>query len=322
MAKIDYPIRPLGKWALRTVDTLLRPLAQPPMPLTPKRILLSQSAHHGDVVLATSLIAPLRRAGFEVGALVGSWAREVIAPYVSWTHTVDHWKLDRARKGCYYATKRRALKEIKQVGYDVAIDLRFHFPNLAPLLWQANIPWRIGFSSAGFSPLLTHPIPWNCRNSSALEAYRHLLTSLNLQGPLSPSLQPTEVSKRGHHILHLGSGDSRKEWPVSDWKALAHALDSPVHFTGKGKREASLIASLGIGENLANRLSWQALVDHVAGARVVICVDTAIAHIAASVGTPVIVLYRGEISPVWRPPGAYALATFDVDAILRIVQKL
>ncbi len=121
----------------------------------------------GDALMMTSLLAALKSADPEVklGVVVGSWSRPIVEghPLIDVVHTVDHWKLNRSPLPLwkkivqYYATKRRAVREIRAQSYDAAIDFYPFFPNAIPLLWQAKVPMRIGFTSGGFGPVLTIP---------------------------------------------------------------------------------------------------------------------------------------------------------------------
>ena len=131
----------------------------------PLRILLLNGAHIGDVVIATSIIPILRSAypSAELGMLTGSWSHIVVSnhPELTYTHCVDHWRLNRANITIYgkllryIKTRRTALKELKQVRYDVAISTFGHFPDFLDLAWTARIPVRIGYEKSIFSSLAT-----------------------------------------------------------------------------------------------------------------------------------------------------------------------
>ena len=114
------------KHSLRTAwHFVLRLLTRGPIPTcpsAPKRILLVNGAHIGDVVIATSLLPVLKRAfpNAEIGFLTGTWSHAVVHdhPDVSHTHCVDHWRMNRqipgflAKRVHYWKTRRRALQEI------------------------------------------------------------------------------------------------------------------------------------------------------------------------------------------------------------------
>ena len=104
----------------------------------------------------------------EIGFLTSSWARPIIEnnPEIKYVHTFDHFLLNRSglskwsKFNQHMLSLRRALREMRKLRYEIAIDTYHFIQNSIPLLWLARIPVRIGYISGGFGPLLTHPIPW------------------------------------------------------------------------------------------------------------------------------------------------------------------
>jgi ADP-heptose:LPS heptosyltransferase len=313
----------------------------PPIPREPRRVLLAVGGHLGDAVIVTSAVALLRRGlpQAEIGIVLGSWARAAIDghPGVRWIHTVDHWKGNRsptslAKKWMRYrATTRRALKEIRGVGYDVAVDLYMYYPNMATLLWRAGIPVRVGYTSGGYGPLYTHPVDWQDSEEHTAEQQAKMLRVL------VPALADTPVGgyelapvaataerqagtvlsanglQRGEYVVvHIGSGSPLREWPASKWRELAKRLTAEGYrlaFTGSGDEQARAIAQVTQGlrgcADLCNRLRWPEFVSVVAGAALLVGVETVAAHVAAAVGTPSVALWTGigRLSH-WRPLAA------------------
>jgi ADP-heptose:LPS heptosyltransferase len=314
---------------LAAVDGCLRCVAARPShrPIaTPRRILLANGAHLGDVLLATAVLPVLKQAFREasLGFLIGSWARPVLDghPLVDAIHCVDHWKLNRApiSMGCklrhYRATRAAALQDIRSRRYDIAFDLYFFFPNYIPLLWQAGIPARIGYTSGGFGPLLTHALDWTLRDCHVIDYHRALLDFLPLGAagaePASPQLAPTfaQPGAAGDYvILHPGAGSALKEWPRKCWMELIQLLRADGHtlvFTGTAA-EKPCVDEMAPTEcvNLCGRLSWPEFVATVRGARALVGVDSVAGHVAAAVGTPWVVIASGIPHPAhWRPRGA------------------
>jgi ADP-heptose:LPS heptosyltransferase len=329
-----YLVRqPLMNRLLCLVDRLLA-LVQSPSPAAiprPRRILLANGAHLGDVLLATAVVPVLKRAfpGCRIGFLVGKWAEAIVRgqPLIEHVHIVDHWKLNRApmplhRKLLeYHDTRRRALAAIRQARYDVAIDLYSYFPNSIPLLWQAGIPARIGYSSGGFGPLLTHVLDWRERNCHVIDYHADLLRRLLPDGELdrwSSLLAPLDLGRNAgvapkqlddYLVLHLGTGAACKEWPLDKWRTLARHLISAgqrLVFPGSSAQEKRNIRRVIHGlENCSDRcgeLSWQGFVEVVRQARLVVGVDSVAGHVAAAVGTPCVVIVSGITNAAhWRP---------------------
>lgn len=324
---------------LRGIDTVLRLLgfgkrtinvATMPPPL---KILVCHGAHLGDVVLATAVLPVLKDAfpGAQIGMVVGSWSRVVIAghPLVEWVHSVDHWIQNRLRVAFWkrawrhLVTHFRALKEIRRIKYDVALDLYPTFGNHVLLIWQADIPMRIAYSSGGFGPLLTHAANWKDLDRSVVDYHADLLrmlgvseTSLRLLKPCLPPVPDIsireridEISSDGFFLLHAGTGLPAKEWSLEAWRGVARRLalrGFSLVFTGYGEREHRQIQAIVDGlprcHNLSGRLAWQESVSIIKQARMVITVDSVTAHIAAVFGTPCVVIGNGISNPAhWQP---------------------
>jgi ADP-heptose:LPS heptosyltransferase len=112
-------------------------------------------------------------------------------------------------------------------------------------------------------------------------------------------------------VIHMGSGTSIKEWPVESWAELGKALLATgwrIVLTGSGqveRKQAAIVTSLVTGAlNLCDGLKWTEFVEVVAHADLLIGVDSVAGHLAAAVGTKVIVLSPG-INPdqLWKPVG-------------------
>ncbi|MGI4787757.1 MAG: glycosyltransferase family 9 protein, partial [Janthinobacterium lividum] len=224
-----YSIRnPLWNFVFRGLDALLNVFVQvqtrlglqahPQVPRLPHRILISNAAHLGDVIVATSLLPALRSAfpQVEFGFLIGSWSQPVLQdhPLVRNIHILDHWMQNRASVSkwekwrIYRRTRAKALREIKAAQYDIAIDLYWNFPNTLPLLWQAGIPIRAAFGSAGFGPLATHCVELSDINQHISERCRTLLRRLGVGeqslSKMTPILPPVtdEVKVQLDDELH------------------------------------------------------------------------------------------------------------------------
>ncbi len=289
--------------------------------------MLSNLAHMGDVVLMTSLLPVLKKTYPQaaIGVLIGSWSLPLLKnhPLVDRIHIVDHWKLHRsplslAKKFVgYWKTKRKAMREIRGSSYDVAIDAYYYFPNAVPIFWKAKIPVRIGYTSGGFGPLLTHAVDWTNSNQSVVHYYCALIDFLNIpREEYFPLLRPSlprnkslsgnqylqqnstlEVSQ-GYIVIHIGPGSPLKEWPLENWQKLVAKLQNhPLIFTGKGEREKEQIDLIIQGRkgciNLADRLTWDEYTAILQDAKLLIGVDSVPGHLAACYGTPSVLIYSG-----------------------------
>jgi ADP-heptose:LPS heptosyltransferase len=122
-----------------------------------------------------------------------------------------------------------------------------------------------------------------------------------------PSVPPP-VS--GASVVHPGAAFPGRRWPPERFAAVARQLADRGHdvrITG-GPDEVELAAEVaglaGLGEDavLAGRTTSLELAALVAAARVVVCGDTGVAHLATAYRRPSVVLF-GPVSPaLWGPP--------------------
>ena len=296
---MDTPRSPVrGKYSIRNpavnilfrgMDALLS-LGQRSRPMgpqmgPPQRILISNIAHLGDVIMATSLLPVIKSAypQARIGFLVGSWSQSILQnhPLVDEVHLLDHWAHNRAaiskRKKFqqYLRTRRKALREIRAARYDAALDFYWNFPNTLPLLHQAKIPIRVGYESGGFGPLATHPLEFGDKRLHASQRFLDLVKALPLIGSasesasacLTPVLPPVNEQDAGvasfevelraaglqgkdYLVFHVGAADSFRDWPSSRWRELAQTLIAQGHrliFTGTGDKDEARIREIQEG---------------------------------------------------------------------------
>ena len=129
----------------------------------PKKILITNGAHLGDLVNATTLCYEIKKAdpNIMVGVLCGSWAKDVPLnhPSVNRVHILDHWKHNRSNASFikkiyqFIYTFWVSRREINREYYDIVIDTYCYYPNMSIPLYFTNIPIRMGFSSGGCAQL-------------------------------------------------------------------------------------------------------------------------------------------------------------------------
>lgn len=290
---------------------------------SPRRLLIVQPLHLGDVVLLTALLAPIQSAfgNVEIGLVVSSASFQVVKnhPKVAVVHTYDHWRHNRSGQGLFKRVIRhlfsakRALKEIQSFKYDTAIVLSPFFANGAIFSFLTGIRTRIGYTSGGFGPLFTHPVSLPHALEHITDYHLRLLQKLEgfetLKQPLSPELffkkeiKSPLVEINGYILISMGAGAEFKKWPYFKWRELSQfLLEEGYHIVlvGSGEREvseaAALVKELGPSANIKNycgRLNWSEFVATVEGAKLVICHDSVLAHVASHKATPTVVLFSG-----------------------------
>lgn len=103
-------------------------------------------------------------------------------------------------------------------------------------------------------------------------------------------------------VLHLGASSPHKHWATENWQRLAAWAEAAglhvVLSAGAGEQWlVDLMDPNGRYTNLAGRLDLAQLWGLLAGARILICPDTGVMHLARLTGTPTVALF-GPGSPV------------------------
>lgn len=332
-----YLIRnPRSAAAINLVDALLSlgrlRRRQQGVPSCPRRILLADWTHLGNIMLTIPALRLLRKLfpQAEIGFLAGSWSVPVIEStgLCDHLHLVDHFLLSRARDGRlhkirrYFAMRRRAIAEIGSVGYEVAIDVDSHFPPAAPLLHAAGIPVRAGFTSGGFGPLLTHPVDWIHAPRPISDYSRDLFRALWPELELAPDAlapcypghprvpPPNELAGKRYIVFHMGSGAPHKEWPEDRWQVVGSALGKDgwrIVLAGRGPREAERIRRVAAGLPAASVVTlidqaWSRYVAVIAAAAHVVSLDSSSVHVAAAFSVPTTAIYGGMTDAVQMGP--------------------
>lgn len=332
--------KPLASLLLRMLDLLLLLLPRRAAARAgpPRRILLMNPAYIGDVLMSTSVLPLLRRTypNATIGFAVGSWARQVVQghPDVSQVHVIDLFRLNRSKFGLanklrqQWRTQRQAKREIVSLDYDVAIDLFTGFPPLSWFAWACAIPRRIGYMNRGFGALLTEPhsllvvpgkheVGYHVDLAVALGAARGTgfdhpslgVPTATAVAAAAAALGWPKLEQGPYIVIHPGSGERLREWPVSKWREVVAALiaeSRTVVFTGHGSHEAALIEQIVDGIqgpiNLCGKLNWESLCALVSRANLLIGIESMSGHLAAAWQVPTITLSTGMADPQrWKP---------------------
>ncbi|GGF27500.1 ADP-heptose--LPS heptosyltransferase [Aliidongia dinghuensis] len=326
--------------ALQLADGVLSILRhfwpKPAVPARPSRILVSNCADFGDVVLVLPALEALR--GLFPQAQIGFLSSAKTVPVLAGTGLVDRHHVVEGRlldilkreQGLsrlkalwrFIRARQTTARELRAAGYDVALDLYlFPFP-ASPLLYMAGIPVRAGFASGGFGPLLTHPVEPGAEPRPIFDSPRDVISALwPSRAADLPAFEPSYPGHPRHEIapfedggrywvVHMGAGAVYKEWPEAQWRdLLATLLRRGVRFvlTGSGARERErierTIAAMGsAGIRGFTDRPWAEFVAVVARAERVICLDSSIVHVAAAFRVPTTALFTG-INDLreWRP---------------------
>lgn len=116
------------------------------------------------------------------------------------------------------------------------------------------------------------------------------------------------LTRGAYAIVHPGSSDPRRRWPVDAFGEVARELRLAglgVLVTGVAN-EAALTARVataarGPSLDLAGRTGLGVLAALVEGARLVVSNDTGVSHLAAALGVPSVVVFVGSDPERWAP---------------------
>lgn len=289
----------------------------------PKRLLLIQLAHLGDVILSTSILPLIKQKypGVKIDLLIASASFSLIKdhPLIHQIYCLDHPKLNRKKRSflkipAYLFQCRKVSKHLKRNAYDISIDLSGFYPNSHFLTYFLKIPKRIGYLSGGFGNLLTDPFFFDLNKDHITLKYAKLLAAIDIHAPnnafLTPHLPFTKKQKKEkpYVVFHPFSGDRKKDWEIKKWKELLTLFAQTkyeVIFTGKSAKERRKINEIITNinaKNLAGKISIDDLKEIVANADLVISVDTMASHLAAAFLVPTLVVFSNASDPnIWRP---------------------
>lgn len=115
-------------------------------------------------------------------------------------------------------------------------------------------------------------------------------------GAALPAIPRIDVPRqpRPAVVIHPFSGSPTKNWPLRQYQELARKLPIAVQWTAGPEED---LPGAHRSDNLYDLAVW------IAGARAYIGNDSGITHLAAAVGTPVVVLFGPTDPAVWAPRG-------------------
>jgi heptosyltransferase-1 len=283
----------------------------------------------GDIVMALPLLECLRRALPEahLAWLVEPPGRALIRSHPA-LDAVLYWPkgewIALARSGRWLRLLRAVLsftRALRRQRFDLAIDAQGLFRSRA-LAWLSGAPQRIGFASREPGRrLMTRIVGRGPRTRRMGTEYRHLAAALGAPCDdlvprlvIAPEEHPAarrllrQAGIMGRYVLFCPfTTRPQKHWRNARWAQLAEGvrrrLGLPVVLLGgPGDREASgRIAALSRAPlvDLTGRTSLGGAAALVAGAHLVVGVDTGLTHMASAFQRPCIALF-GATCPYLR----------------------
>jgi heptosyltransferase-1 len=275
------------------------------------RLLIVKTSSMGDVIHALPLAADLAQAFpqatidwlvEEAFAAIPAMSRHVTAVHRVALRRWRHAPLASAHRGEIARLKR----ELRAARYDLVIDAQGLLKSAWIARW-ANAPVA-GFSSASARERLASrfyrtrfDIPRTLHAVDRCRALGALALGYEVRGParfdLGCASQPAVTVQAPYAVLLANASRATKLWPVDRWIEVERTLAArgllSVLFWGseeEGVRTRALAAQMQRAL-VARRSSLDSIASTLAGARVVIGLDTGLSHLAAALGRPTVAIY-------------------------------
>ena len=318
---------------LRVIETQAMYRAQghdAPKPLAPPRwdwqyarkILLVRVRSIGDTVLATPSAFALKRflPHAEVDILVEDW----VAPLLN-----NHPYIDNVivlERGGVMA-RARVARELRSANYDVVYNL--HGGTTATFLTRATgAPHRVGFKTYQYAQLHTHKAPsplllWGQQRAHSVEQQLALLgwtgvpvtdrppTSLGVDPEaveaINRRLAAAELDDLKIALIHPAAAFATKQWASENFARVVEFVAergfAPVALVAPTESAVleNLLKELSAPILSFNDLSLPEVTALAARSQLFVGNDSGIAHIAAAVGTPSVVIFGSSNIAHWRP---------------------
>jgi predicted lipopolysaccharide heptosyltransferase III len=288
-----------------------------------ERVLVVRLRSIGDTVLATPALAALRR--FLPQARLDILLEDWVAPILVGSPDVDRILTLRRRS---LIARLRLLPALRAARYDVAFDL--HGGTTATLLtFATGACERVGYARYQYARLLTRRAPPSAQlwGQEAVHSVEEQLALLGFVGvpvsdrpatrlPLAPAavesvaarLQASGIAPdQPLALLHPMAAFESKRWSLDGFAAVATQLHARrlavVALVAPGEREAlaRLRAASAVPVAGFADLALPEVAALAARARVFVGNDSGIAHIAAAVRAPVVVVFGSSNVTHWRP---------------------
>jgi lipopolysaccharide heptosyltransferase III len=285
---------------------------------TVRRVLIVKLRSIGDTVLSTPSIIALRRflPDTEIDVLLEDWVAPVLdgLPDVSRVISVG--------KGP--ASRFKTARDLRRRKYDVVFNL--HGGTTGTFFtFASGAPHRVGFTEYQYSFLYNHLLTsaadfWGKSKPHSAEQQMALLgfvgvpvdssrrSHLQVTAAASSSIDERLALRRsGLAIIHPAAAFSTKRWATENFARTAEFL------TEKGfdvvalasMAETSVLEELELESRVPirifNDLSLPEIAALASRARLFVGNDSGIAHIAAAVKTPSVVIFGSSNRDNWRP---------------------
>jgi len=286
-----------------------------------RKVLLVRLRSIGDTVLATPSLFALKRflPNVTVDILVENWVAPVLNNH---PHVDNVVVLERSG----FMTRARVARELRAANYDVVYNL--HGGTTATFLTRATgARHRVGFESYQYAQLHNTRAPsplllWEQQKTHSVEQQLALLGWTGVPVTDRPRTQlgiSTEASETVNHLLaqagladrkialiHPAAAFATKQWAVENFARVAEFLTergfAPVAIAAPDEKALleKLCSEARVKISTLD-LSLPEVTALAARSQLFVGNDSGIAHIAAAVGTPAVVIFGSSNIAHWRP---------------------
>jgi heptosyltransferase-3 len=288
-----------------------------------RRVLVVRLRSIGDTVLATPSLYALRRflPHAQIDILLESW----VAPLLDGCADVDN--VLTIERGSTMERARMA-RRLRATGYDVAYNL--HGGTTATLLMRAaGAHQRVGYADYQYSRLLNHTAPpatalWRQAKTHSVEQQLGLMgwTGVPVTDRPATRLVVTEAARESLSrklkalgldeaaplaLVHPVAAFDSKQWATENFARIAERLEArglkvvAVAAQTEERVLSALAATSAASIITLSDLSLPEITALSRRARVFVGNDSGIAHVAAAVGTPSVVIFGSSNVAHWRP---------------------
>lgn len=297
--------------------------------LAPRRIVVFRALQLGDMLCSVPALRALRDACPQAHiALVGlPWARDFVARF---SMLIDECIVFPGARGFPEQTEDERdlpafIDAMCTQRFDLAIQLHGSGGVANALVDAFGARALAGFSQPGEAPPPGRYLPWP-EDLPEPQRYLALMHALGARGPSLredalwfPLTDEDEAARddlmRRHAldasrlvIVHPGAQLPSRRWPAERFAAVADSLAFDgwqIAVTGTASECALTASVLGAmtqsAQHLAGKTTLGALAALVASARLVVCNDTGLSHVAAAMRTPSVVVASGSDTRRWAP---------------------
>ncbi len=276
-----------------------------------RKILVVRLRSIGDTVLSTPSLIALRR--FLPDAQIDILLEDWVAPVLEGFDVVDNvLTVSRKSKKSRFETAR----QIRRNQYDVAFNL--HGGTTATFFVRVSgAKHRVGFSHYSYKFLYNHLLSssvdfWQRKTVHSAEQQLALLGFVGVPVEDKPKsrlnvIQDSKFKIQNYALLHPVAAFDTKQWSTENFARIAEYLSAKglqiVAVATKKEREVleNLKTISKVPISTFDDLTLPEIIALAARAEIFVGNDSGIAHIAAAVQTPSVVIFGSSNINHWRP---------------------